>query len=429
MFFKKNIIIIVDAYGTGQYIAPGFISRGFDCIHIRSSDKIPPRYGNNYRKEDFIFEITFKEFKESPDILSQYSPLLVIPGAESGVEMAEVVAKILDTPHQNKPGTAERCRNKFVMQESLSAAGIAHLKQTLTYSAEEAIQWKHDSQLTTLVLKPVDSSGSEDVYICHSDEEIRIAHQKIMGSQTKMETLNTSVLTQEYLLDSHNEGNDTIAYNANSVSLNGQHYVTEIIRVYKRIVNGVFIHNRMELLCPIEDQSIFEKIESYSISVLKAIGFQAGFSHSEIIIDKGIPKLIEIAGRCPGGSDPSAYTRCLESTQIATLISALFYYDNYNKLIFSERKKNLRHCLCVFLISNTTGKIKSDKHIAFWEKHLTSLHSIMIRDSDQLSITHCLTSSPGHIYLVSDNKKFLFKDLETIRKIESQYYELISEKD
>lgn len=44
MNFQNTVIVIVGAYSTGQYLAPAFISRGYQCIHVQPGETINPYF-------------------------------------------------------------------------------------------------------------------------------------------------------------------------------------------------------------------------------------------------------------------------------------------------------------------------------------------------------------------------------------------------
>jgi biotin carboxylase len=415
-------VIITDAYGTANLIAPNFKSLGFECVHVRSSENIPTHYLATYRSSDFILEIAFSNFAKESETLSNYSILAVIPGAESGVEAAETISHSISVQYRNPAGVAKRCRNKYLMQKTLEENGIKSLPQILTRSLDEILTWRNNNELSIVVLKPMDSSASDNVHICKNIDEIRSAHAAIINSKNNMSIQNVNVLAQEYLHDATSGSSVNVVYNVNAVSFGGDHYVSDILKTRKSIINGSLVHDYMELLCPRNDTEYFEKAEEYALSVLDAIQFKFGMSHIEIMIVNGKPMLIEIAGRLPGGSDPSAYAMCMGYTQISVFVSAIFDTDSFRKLLQAERRSNHRNLFCVFLISHFKSKMIRDKKIEFWIEKILTLHSIMVRDSECISITKDLFTSPGHIYLVDQSRDALETDYMTIRSIEDEYF-------
>lgn len=426
MIYKKNAIIFTDAYSTGRFFPSAFIAHGFDCIHIRTSDTVPYLYGNTYRPSDFVHEMTYDEFKDTPNALGAFNPMIVLPGAESGVEIAEKIAHILGVGYKNPVGTARRCRDKFIMQSVIADAGLPHIEQTCTDNVEEAIAWVRNQARYPVVLKPIDSSSSDNVFVCASDHEVRTAFEQILGALTTIGKENDKVLVQRYLSDTTSPNKaDSIVYNVNAVSFDGCHYVTTIVRVYKRQISGNFVHDYLELICPVEESELYAVLETYCRSILFAIGFEYGISHSEIIFDNGVPTLIEIGGRPAGGADPSVYARCLGRSEFSIFASALLNPEWFSDLIQQSRCRLRSRAACVFMISDNEVSIGSESSIEFWRSRIQSLHSITIKDRDLIVKTRSLKDSPGNIYLVADTKAIVDDDRNRIRALERSYFDSI----
>ena len=102
---QNPFVAIVDAYSTGQYLAPRFKERGFRCIHIKSEPSIPKILSNSFHPEDF--EVHFTAPNNPVDLLeqlNQYPLLCVIPGTETGVLLADFLSEHLNLftePEQN----------------------------------------------------------------------------------------------------------------------------------------------------------------------------------------------------------------------------------------------------------------------------------------------------------------------------------------
>jgi biotin carboxylase len=117
--------------------------------------------------------------------------IAVIPGAETGVELADMLSDRMGLRSNGSEGSIAR-RNKYHMGEKVRQAGVRAVKQKLCRSLEEI-----QTFLCTLpggggpgamkgvplkcVVKPVLSAGSDDVFLCNNKEDAIIAFSKING--------------------------------------------------------------------------------------------------------------------------------------------------------------------------------------------------------------------------------------------------------
>jgi hypothetical protein len=88
--------------------------------------------------------------------------LAIIPGAETGVELAEMLAKRYGTRSNNEIQLENR-RNKYGMQECLRKANIRSVTQRLCQTAEEIqhffLKVLGGMGVTRCVVKPNESAG------------------------------------------------------------------------------------------------------------------------------------------------------------------------------------------------------------------------------------------------------------------------------
>jgi biotin carboxylase len=89
-----------------------------------------------------------------------------------------------------------------------------------------------------VIVKPVDSAGSDSIFLCTSHEEVAGAVQHIVGRINQIGHSNSSALAQEFL-----EGTEFVV---DSVSRDGVHKATAIWEYDKRSVNGAnFVYHGM----------------------------------------------------------------------------------------------------------------------------------------------------------------------------------------
>lgn len=152
------------------------------------------------------------------------------------------------------------------------------------------------------VVKPVQSAGTDDVFLCNSVAEAEKAFHKIYNNMNGIGLLNTSVLVQEFLLGKE--------YVVDKVSLNGVHKIVAIWAYDKRAVNGAnFVYFGMRLMP--SNTPMAKAMIAYADTVLTALDINNGPSHMEIMLHTTYnkqtgepifdPCLVEVGARCQGG--------------------------------------------------------------------------------------------------------------------------------
>ena len=141
-------------------------------------------------------------------------------------------------------------------------------------------------------MKPNQSAGSDDVFLCTSEDEVKKGFDKINGAINGLGVVNEGVLLQEFL-----EGKE---YVVDSVSRDGESKITAIWEYDKREVNGQFnVYFGMQLLAVNDD--LTRQLVEYQRNVLTALEIVNGPAHAEIMMTKTGPCLVEVGSRCHGG--------------------------------------------------------------------------------------------------------------------------------
>lgn len=429
MIYKKNIVLIVDAYSIGSLIAPAFISRGFECVHVRSTANVNAFYKPWFRPADFIQDVLYHSDAELQQALSDYSVQFVLAGCEFGVELAAHLAGLFDIPRRNDPAHAVRWRDKFEMHEALQRAGVRSIKHFKSDSLAAILEWVKEQRVLPVVLKPIKSAGSDNIHICTQESEIERAFEVIKSSQNLFLESNEEILAQQYLdnsdfnseLSASKSTDVDIEYCVNTVSVDGQHYVSEIIRVYRTRIGDSPVHDYNQLMCPVDNADVYRRLSQYIFSVLDALGIQQGVGHSELMIVDDEPVLLETAARMPGGIDLSAYTRALGHNQLSLWIDSLINPQAFLDYRQRPRNKLYFHSSCVFLIARQAGPIKRAPDLARW-KAIPGVHSIKIQDEGALKETVSLENSPGHVFILDRDRAAIQKSIELLREDEPGVY-------
>lgn len=249
--------------------------------------------------------------------------IAVIPGAETGVELADQLSSRLGLRTNGTEQSLAR-RNKYIMGESVRKAGVRAVKQAFCTNIEQMLVFLdsidiHQDGKLRCVCKPVQSAGTDDVFLCQSKDEAIAAFNKILGKVNGIGLLNDSVLVQEYL-----QGKE---YVVDKVSRDGLHKLVAIWEYDKRPCNGAnFVYFGMRLKPSTTEMA--KILVAYADKVLDAVGIVNGPSHMEVMVNtihdingevRYEPCLVEVGARCHGGEGTwlSFATECVGYNQVS----------------------------------------------------------------------------------------------------------------
>ncbi|CAE7806005.1 ddaF, partial [Symbiodinium microadriaticum] len=214
-------------------------------------------------------------------------------GAETGVELADKLSSHLGL-RTNGTSKSEARRNKYIMGETIRAAGIRAVKQLRASTWGEIMEFLDEWRPSPfqVVLKPISSAGSDDVILCQSVQGVQEAFGRIIGKINALGLVNSAVLVQEYL--------DGPEFVVDMVSRDGEHKVVAIWEYdWRPANNSTFVCHGCRLLS-LEDQANcpadLNHLIAYQKRVCSALGILNGPSHGEIIwsVAEHRPILVEV---------------------------------------------------------------------------------------------------------------------------------------
>ncbi len=227
--------------------------------------------------------------------LRQYSPQWIIAGSEPGVELGDALTELLCPGTGNTPDRTLARRDKWEMAKALqprrrgapapALLGRPGRARRLAARAEGLAGGR-------FVVKPPKSGSTDDVHLIEPGEDWHPVFDHIYGKINHSGFRNEAVLVQEYA-----EGTE---YLVDSYSVDGRHGLVEVCRYTKsRRANRIGIYDRVEFLPP--DHPDVAEVWPYVQDVLDALGLRNGPGHSEVMLTKDGPRLMETAAR-PAGS-------------------------------------------------------------------------------------------------------------------------------
>lgn len=408
--------LVVGGYSSGADIAPELKAKGFThIIHVHPETSIAPVLAPSFSPRPYEAIFTFTG--DTVGLLSQlkkYNIKAIFAGSETSVELADQLSETFGLPG-NGTKLSEARRNKWTMHQQLKKMGVAAIHDIKTNSLDKVLKWIESPQGNNgrypVVLKPLDSAGTQGVHICFDKAQVIKAFNSLMGSKNVFEKEIKTLLAQEFL--------DGTEYVVNTVSQNGNHVVAEIWKYNKQKVareDGSFsnIYLFDELLA--FDSEEAKKLLPYAEQVLNALAIKQGPGHLEIMLTSRGPVLVEMGARLMGGHPYLAVRAATGTSALDLTMLSYLWPDQFQKVFHSkgvERKKFVRN---IQLISHQTGKISKINHLNVIESLPSFFHRDMRGIGDHVEETIDLATSSGIIWLVHESEEVIQKDYERIRK-------------
>ena len=335
--------VIVDPYSTGQEYPVAFRQAGCSPVAVTTSARPPDAFVPSWHPENFdhvhVYEGDLDKLARELDV---YRPDYLVPGAESGVELAEALAGTLAAGSGNLPELAGARRDKWEMVQALARAGVPHLRQVCTDNPAVVARWLGDTRLASepVVLKPPRSGGTDNVYLVAAGADWRPAFDAILGQANVFGERNDAVLVSEFAAGTE--------FLVDTYSVDGRHGLVDVCR-YTKLTRGdrIGIYDCVEFLPP--DHADVAAVWPYTKRVLDAVGIRNGCGHVEVMLTPAGPRLIEIGARPAGGGHQ--------------MISEIATGDNHIKRTVAHRERGefkesyelVQHLRGVFIPSPAAG--------------------------------------------------------------------------
>jgi len=207
---------------------------------------------------------------------------------DAAVKTVAVIADTLGLPGI-KPSVAQVVTTKAGVRRALVKTGIPSPKFAAVGSVKQLREFTHEVDLP-LVVKPVDRSGSRGVSKVYDSSLLEKA----------FELAKSSSAVQEVLVEECMEGSE---HSVECFTYNGKTHVLTISDKIKTLPPYcVDINLAYPSSLPVKD---VEKIEVLVKSAIEVLGIDCGPTHTEVIMTKPGPSILEIHARCGGAHIPS----------------------------------------------------------------------------------------------------------------------------
>ncbi len=404
---SRRTAVVVDAYSTGARLAPRFAAAGLDVVHVQSNPNESPFYIERLRRDDFVENVVHRgDLEATAAAVAAHDPAFVVVGSEPGVLLSDALSERLGLP-SNGTDLSRARRDKHEMANALRRAGLRAVEELKTGSAEEAVAWASARDDWPVVVKPLDSAGTDGVSLCEDPDAVRAAFADVLGRPNALQGANEQLLGQELLKG--------VQLFTDSISWDGVHHVSECWRDTKRRIQGNLAYDFEELLDARGEQQ--DQVLPYVHAVLDALGIKYGPAHTEVMLTADGPVLVECGARLHGSIRDDVIDRCTPSHVTVTVEA---YLDPPSVARRAAQPYELAAASrCVMLISHQAGRVVSDAGMREVEALPSFAGSIaMAQPGDEITPTIDLFSCPGMIYLVDPDRELLRRDYERLRELE-----------
>ncbi|WP_141342213.1 ATP-grasp domain-containing protein [Bradyrhizobium sp. USDA 3458] len=419
--------VIVDAYSTGRFLPEEFKQYGIGTVHVMSAAQIPGIFQSHFNVDLYDEVICPPQHMGYEEIVEYHLKALhgrelefVIAGCETGVELADSISERLGLPSNGTALSAAR-RDKSRLCEALASAGVRSIRQVVSDNAGEITSWKREESFEEIVIKPLNSTGTEDVFFCSTDTEVQRAVTAIVGKTNRVGAFNKLALAQEKINGQQ--------YTVNAVSIDGDAFVTEAWTYDTVPVEGASSVCSLERLLG-GKEPIVQELSDYLVRALRALRIADGPAHAEIIVDGRGPVLVDFGARLQGTMSAKARTMALGHNHLT--LTAWRYADPKGFAEYMRRRGVYRrqaHALCVSLISDMGGVVTGYSGLDAIRKLPSFADAIaFVPIGQELVPTIDLASTPGIVYLVNNDLIQLEDDYRQLRAMRmNQVFDLVAQ--
>lgn len=415
-------LVIVDGYSSGRLLVDSFNRKFKDhpdmvAVHVLST---PTPYTSMAAPETHKYAESIVFNGNLDDVLlalKKYDVVAVFPGQEPGVELADRLSEKLGLATTNGTKLSTARRNKFDMVKAVAEAKINAPKFIKTKDYAEILSWVKLNTEYPVVIKALRSAGTDGVYICANEKELKANYDKLFGSESIYNEINNEILVESFL-----DGNE---YVVNGVSLLGKHHVTDVWMYQKKLIPGHgYVYDKEKLLST--DLPEVRALIQYNAEMLDALNILNGPSHAEIMFTSKGPALVEVGARITGHAHPKMHDLCLGHNQVDLTIDCYTNPEVFAKTVSEFPYKLKQHAMVVNLVyEGLPGKVELiDKDVLAQIESLKSVHQFVMRTQEGASLTptRTLVNSPARIFMTHASEKQLDADYDEIQRLKHRLF-------
>lgn len=398
-------VALVDVYPMSFAIAEAFAAAGATLVRVQSTQEVPTVYRRLPDLSIFAANIVHDgDLAASGRRLAELRVDHVLPGGETGVELADALAEALGLAGNGTALSAAR-RDKWAQQAAVRAAGLPVVDQLVVTGEDEVLAWCRERP-GRVVVKPIRSAGNDGVAVCATAEAAAAAFRAIVGRPNIFGLPNDAVLVQDYLAGPE--------FAVNTVSSGGRHEVTDIWRYAKMTVNGVVDRHCAARSVPVAQDG---ELVDYVFAVLDALGIGYGPAHAEVVVTADGPRLVELGARMCGAGAAHYAEQTGAANQLTRTVAA--YLDPEGFARDRGRHRSHRHAAMAFLTAPAAGRLV-EYPLLDQVRALPSFHRVHIgvNPGEQLPKTVDDATEPLMVGLVHDDPEVLSADLRAVNYLD-----------
>jgi biotin carboxylase len=406
----RGCVAIVDAFPSGRRLQPLFAAAGYECVHVQSSPVLPPALARYFQPDQYVTNVVHTgDLQQTLRTLAEVRPVHVLPGIETGVELADLITESFGLVGNGTAGTAAR-RDKYRMVETVKAAGLCGADQILVRDEASLLEW-YERVGGRVVVKPLNSSGSDGVSFCDTAAEVAGAAKGLLRATNALNFDNTAIVGQRYLYGTE--------YYVNTVSRDGRHHVCDIWRTTKVSANGVLDLMENAYLMPREGPEQ-DLLVPYVFAVLDALGIRHGPAHTELKLTPDGPCIIETGARVCGGDLPYLVEQATGESQLNWTIDAYLNPERFSARAGQPYRLS-RYVACVSGIAPRSGTLRGYPRTE-QVRQLESFHDLkmIVRPGDRLLRTVDDLTKPYLVDLFHEVQEVVLRDHLTIRQLDGE---------
>lgn len=421
---NQPAVVVVDPLSTGALISSKAFERGYQVVRLWSSDCPEElRAHTSPTAKECFFATLEHDGGMSTDALDVTACALkslgvridaILCGSEPGVILSDSLAEHMGLPGNGTTLSHVR-RNKYNQSEAVRASGLRAVEQALVTSAAEAAAFLdvYRPEPFRIIVKPVESAGSEDVKLCHSREEVFNHVEQVMGRDSNALGLkNDAVLVQEFLSGTE--------YIVDFVTRNGDHKCVAVWEYDKRPANGgsfVYFGQRPMSV----DSPTARVLVDYVRNVLGALGISNGATHSEVMLAAdGEPCLVECNCRTHGGNGEwePVIEPLIGYTQVSALLDAFLDAAAFDSLPEAPQPF-AKFGILAFLASYKEGRLFAAPGFDACAERLTSFRggSLEVALGGHVVRTINVFTELGVVQLVHDDRAVVEEEYALLHRM------------
>jgi hypothetical protein len=295
---RQRCGVVVDGYSGGAALARELRRAGYDCVHVQSTLEIPPCYRRDFNADDWLATLVFAG--EVDDLAARlreaFAPDFVSVGAHEGIWLADVLSEALGFPANGAAGRRLHL-DKHLAAEALAVAEVPGPVTFAARTVEEGIAGAARIGSWPVVVKPINSAGSDGVSCCLDPADVERACRALLGNRDALNQINETLVIAQWVSGP--------AYATQTISVDSRHFLVAVLEFCKRPSPvGGDIYDCFRLVSPTR-RALWEQLEAYARRYLDALRFTTGPALGEVMLTDEGPMLIELNARLAGAGTGS----------------------------------------------------------------------------------------------------------------------------